>query len=243
MALKLEIHSHWHVGVDLGQSHDPTAVCILETKTAIVPDWAWAPPRFELPRLTAEQKAYVSPFNVVHLERLPLGMSYPEQVLFVASLIAREPLQSPDVYIDYTGVGRPVYDLFKAARVPGIVGISITGGKDPQKTNTGWSVPKNILVSGVQAKLHTGQLKVAAGLLDAPVLLKEFQDFRVTFTSAGNAIFNARQGKHDDLVLAVSLAVWGASQPPPVKPCFGTYTTNTPSSNTLVSRYSSTNGE
>ena len=88
---------------------------------------------------------------------------------------------------------RPVYDLFKAARVPGIVGISITAGKDPQRTNTGWSVPKNILVSGVQAKLHTGQLKVAAGLLDAPVLLKEFQDFRVTFTSAGNAIFNARQ--------------------------------------------------
>jgi len=63
-------------------------------------------------------------------------------------------------------------------------------------------------------------LKVAASLLDAPVLLKEFQDFRVTFTSAGHAIFNARQGQHDDLVLAVSLAVWGASQPPPVKPLF-----------------------
>jgi hypothetical protein len=225
MALKLEINSNWHVGVDLGQSHDPTAICVLETKSAIVPDWAWSGPRFELPRLLAEHKAYVSPFNVVHLERLPLGMSYPEQVLFVASLIGREPLENPQTCIDFTGVGRPVYDLFQAARVPGIVGISITAGKDAQRTPTGWSVPKNILVSGVQAKLHTGQLKVAAGLLDAPILLKEFQDFRVSFTSAGNAIFNARSGKHDDLVLAVALAVWGASQPPPVKPMFGTYCT------------------
>ena len=236
--MELEITSHWHVGVDLGQSHDPTAICVLETKTAQIPDWAFTKPRWELPRLTAEKKAYVSPFNVVHLERLPLGMSYPEQVLFVASLASRKPLKSPDVYIDYTGVGRPVYDLFHAARVPGIVGISITAGKDPQRTNTGWSVPKNILVSGVQAKLHTGQLKVAAGLLDAPVLLKEFQDFRVTFTSAGNAIFNARQGQHDDLVLAVSLAVWGASQPTPVKPLFGTYGCHVETRNSLAGTYS-----
>jgi hypothetical protein len=211
--MELEIISHWHVGVDLGQSHDPTAICVLETKSARIPDRC-SPP--EVPQMKREQKAFKTEFNVVHLERLPLGMSYPEQVLFVASLIAREPLKSPGVYIDYTGVGRPVYDLFKAARVPGIVGISITAGKDPLKTSTGWSVPKNILVSGVQAKLHTGQLKVAAGLLDAPVLLKEFQDFRVSFTSAGHAIFNARQGKHDDLVLAVSLAVFGASRPRPV---------------------------
>ena len=93
---------------------------------------------------------------------------------------------------------------------------TITAGKDPQKPPAGWSVPKNILVSGVQAKLHTQQLKIAAGLLDAPVLLEEFQDFRVSFTSAGHAIFNARSGKHDDLVLAVSLAVFGASIPRPV---------------------------
>jgi hypothetical protein len=211
--MELEIISHWHVGVDIGQSHDPTAICVLETRSARIPDRACMT---QVPQLKNDLKAYKTPYNVVFLERLPLGMAYPEQVLYVAALIAREPLIKPGVYIDYTGVGRPVYDLFHAARVPGIVGISITAGKDPLKTSTGWSVPKNILVSGVQAKLHTGQLKVAAGLLDAPVLLKEFQDFRVTFTSAGNAIFNARSGQHDDLVLAVSLAVFGASLPRPV---------------------------
>lgn len=53
---------------------------------------------------------------------------------------------------------------------------------------------------------------------DPTALLKEFQDFRVSFTSDGHAIFNARQGKHDDLVLAVSLAVFGASRPRPLGP-------------------------
>ena len=213
MAIELDITSHWHVGVDLGQSHDPTAICVLETKSASIPDRAFA---YDVPRLKKEMKDFQEPYNVVHLERLPLGMAYPEQVDYVAALISREPLKEPMTYIDYTGVGRPVYDLFLAARVPRIVGIAITAGKDPLKSQAGWSVPKNILVSGVQAKLHTGQLKVAAGIPDAPVLLKEFQDFRVSFTTAGHAIFNARQGKHDDLVLAVSLAVFGASRPRPV---------------------------
>lgn len=211
--MELKIESHWHVGVDLGQSHDPTAICVLETKHAEIPDWAGT---YDVPRLKADREAYQEPYNVVYLERLPLGMAYPEQVLYVAGLISREPLINPTTYIDYTGVGRPVYDLFQAARVPGIVGVTITAGKDPQRSPAGWSVPKNILVSGVQAKLHTGQLKIAAGIPDAPALLKEFQDFRVSFTTAGHAIFNARQGKHDDLVLAVSLAVFGASRPRPV---------------------------
>jgi len=34
----------------------------------------------------------------------------------------------------------------------------------------------------------------------------------VLCNTAGHAILNARQGKHDDLVLVVSLAVFGASQ-------------------------------
>lgn len=36
------------------------------------------------------------------------------------------------------------------------------------------------------------------------------------FTEAGNATFNAREGAHDDLVLALALAVFGLSRPDPV---------------------------
>ena len=40
------------------------------------------------------------------------------------------------------------------------------------------------------------------------MLVCELQDFRVEFTPAGQLTFNARSGRHDDLVLALAIAVW-----------------------------------
>lgn len=77
-------------------------------------------------------------------------------------------------------------------------------------------MPKGELVSKLQALLHSGDLRIAASLPDAAVLARELQDFRVRFTEAGNATFNAREGAHDDLVLALALAVFGLSRPEPV---------------------------
>lgn len=37
----------------------------------------------------------------------------------------------------------------------------------------------------------------------------ELVDFRVRYTAVGNATFGAREGAHDDLILAVALAVYG----------------------------------
>lgn len=70
-------------------------------------------------------------------------------------------------------------------------------------------MPKGELVSKLQALLHAGELHIAASLPDAPVLLRELQDFRVRFTESGNATFNAREGAHDALVSALALAVFG----------------------------------
>jgi hypothetical protein len=54
-------------------------------------------------------------YRIRHLERLPLGMSYPQQVLHVVGLTAREPLASKlaGTYVDETGVGRAVFDMFR----------------------------------------------------------------------------------------------------------------------------------
>ena len=68
----------------------------------------------------------------------------------------------------------------------------------------------------LQALLHAGELRIAASLPDAAVLMRELQDFRVRFIDAGNVTFNAREGAHDDLVLAVALAVFGLIRPEPV---------------------------
>jgi hypothetical protein len=71
-------------------------------------------------------------------------------------------------------------------------------------------VPKLTLVSRLQALLHEGRLKIHKELPEAETLVRELQDFRVEFTAAGHLTFNARSGKHDDLVLALAIAVWRA---------------------------------
>jgi hypothetical protein len=71
-------------------------------------------------------------------------------------------------------------------------------------------VPKLSLVSRLQALLHEGSLKIHRDIPDAAVLVRELRDFRVEFTAAGSLTFNARSGWHDDLVLALAIAVWVA---------------------------------
>jgi len=66
------------------------------------------------------------------------------------------------------------------------------------------------LVSRLQALLHEGRLKIQKELSEAETLVRELQDFRVEFTAAGHLTFNARSGRHDDLVLALAIAVWHA---------------------------------
>lgn len=66
------------------------------------------------------------------------------------------------------------------------------------------------LVSQLQAALHTGWLEIAADLPDLAALKAELQNFRVNFTQAGSMTFAARVGAHDDLVLAVAIALWYA---------------------------------
>jgi septum formation topological specificity factor MinE len=40
-------------------------------------------------------------------------------------------------------------------------------------------------------------------------LRREVLEFNVKYTAIGNATFGAREGAHDDLVLAVAIAVYG----------------------------------
>jgi len=59
--------------------------------------------------------------------------------------------------------------------------------------------------------LQRRKLKVAVGLPEAATLVEELRNFEVRITQAANAVYNARVGAHDDLVLAAALALWGAT--------------------------------
>jgi hypothetical protein len=57
-------------------------------------------------------------------------------------------------------------------------------------------------------------LKIAAVLSDAGALQQELKDFQRKVSDAGSATYNARTGAHDDLVLAVAIALWWATSRP-----------------------------
>src|SRR5215471_3157145 len=147
-------------------------------------------------------------FQVGHLERVPLGTPYPGIVAHVGRLLTKLP-GHPELVIDFTGVGRPIFDMFVCSRIYP-TGVLITGGTTETREGRTCSVPKLTLVSRLQALLHEGRLKILRELDEAETLVRELQDFRCEFTAAGHLTFNARSGKHDDLVLALAIAVWRA---------------------------------
>lgn len=181
---------------DLGQSSDPTAIAIIEhVKTFHVHQKGQ-----EMP--SGEQ------FHVRHLQRLPLHLSYVEQASRIGFLLARPPLdQGCEFLIDETAIGRPVGDIFNAKGLRP-TRITITPGDgQSQKSATRWHVSKSVLISALDARLHTGELKIADDMPEAAVLKGELVDFRRHIT-AGHFTFGARVGRHDDLLLAVCLGLW-----------------------------------
>ena len=180
------------VGVDIGQASDPTAVCVLECYA-------------EREDPTEPLKHY---FDVRHLQRLPLGMSYPAMVTDIGMMMQRPPLRGAELVIDETGVGRAVGDIFATKGLKPIR-VTITAGNEESLAGTRrYSVPKQVLVTNVDARLHTGELRFAKGLREAPAMEAELKDFRRHVSEAGRYSFAAREGRHDDLVLAVAIALW-----------------------------------
>jgi hypothetical protein len=145
-----------------------------------------------------------------YLFRWPLGTSYPSIVADVGALLSRDPLRGYcTLAIDATGVGVAITDLFKQAKIKHTA-ISITGGNLINRTPNGVSVPKRDLAMTTQALLQSGRLRFAATLPLLDTLKSELQSFEVKVAAvSGHDTYEAwRSGAHDDLVLAVALAVW-----------------------------------
>lgn len=194
------------IGADLGQTTDPTAIVIIETIDKPVPQ--------------IRSGVMVAPtrkisHQVRHIERLPLRTPYDRVVEHVVRLKATAPLYDAQLAIDHTGVGRPVFDLFKRAKIKPLIGITITAGREVRTTSEGFTVPKLELISNVQARFATGALKIAAMLPEAKALAAELADFRVQSGTTGATYMGAREGAHDDLVLALAIALFVADRPKP----------------------------
>ena len=94
------------------------------------------------------------------------------------------------VAVDGTGVGAPVVDLLRAARLGcEVAAVTITGGERVVRNGQAWNVPKRDLIAGVQVLLEQGDLRIAAGLAEAGALVRELLDVRITMAGGGRVRF------------------------------------------------------
>jgi len=204
--------SSFLLGLDLGQAQDFSALTIAEVRDV---------PTGELHGDDSEKTTKHYDFR--HLERWPLGTSYPAIVAAVVARCAALPQPSrhditPQLVVDSTGVGRPIVDLLRAAQPRAdLVPVTITGGAAASYDEASgyWHTPKRDLASTLAVLLQSGRLNVAPALPDAAVLQQELLGFKVKISAAtGNDSYSAwRENQHDDLVLAAALACWWSERP------------------------------
>jgi hypothetical protein len=204
------------VGLDLGQLVDYSAMAILSRSLAI--DEATGRPA------KSSRGFYQYRYDILALRRFELGTPYASIVNRVVDVLLRPELgDNVRLCVDATGVGGPIVEMFRTGLRPyprlECHAVTITAGRS-------WSVvgphayhcAKIELVAAVREVLELRRLKVSkrpdgTAMDHADVLRHELLNFRVKLTAAANETFNAREGVHDDLVLAVALPIWLSSLP------------------------------
>ncbi len=221
---------HYYVGLDLGQARDYTAVAVVEEQLWVADRWSpahgvhlepgWTSPA-DLEPWAAEEvlrhnyhrgRPHDPPLLVRHLERFPLGTPYPELVTRVQRLLESEPLRERRVAleVDKTGVGAPVVDLFRLSGLHPIPIMLHGGDRVIVEPTGGYRVPKRDVVHAAQVALESRRLKIAGRLKHADTLVHELRSFtgKIDERTAHDTYAAWREGDHDDLLLAVSMAVW-----------------------------------
>lgn len=217
----------YYLGLDLGQSQDYTALCILEEPLWLSGKWVSPAPMTHtgfsvaLQEVEGRGRPANPPLFLRHLERFPLGTKYTKIVARVNELVSSPPLSEVPscLLVDKTGVGASVVDSFDHAGV-NVIGITIHGGSNvttqrrdvgiPGRQGLDLRVPKRDLVSTTQVLLQNSRLKVAQELPEAATLKQELLNFKMKVDprTAHDSFEHWREGDHDDLVLATAMACW-----------------------------------
>lgn len=151
------------------------------------------------------------------LKRWPLGTPYTSVCDDVRARLASPALDGARVTlaIDATGVGSAVWDILRRdPPAAELLGIVITSGRKAEQDRRDprvWRVPKSQLVEAVTVAVTSGRLEIAAALPGADVLARELADFEVHLTRHGRETWGAKPGRHDDVLLSLSYALWLAA--------------------------------
>ena len=179
------------VGLDLGQKRDHSALAVVE----------------RVDRRRAFQSTVFEHVAVRHLERMPLGTPYPEVVERVKEIVWAQALRGQcSLAVDATGVGAPVVDMLRAARLGcQVTAVTITGG---ERGAGDWSVAKQDLIGELQVLLEQGQMRIGV-MRETQQLVRELLDMKMSAGRTGRVRMGADgYGEHDDLAIALALACW-----------------------------------
>ncbi len=198
------------LGVDLGSVQDYTALAgVTATGTTTAVPYVGQDPELGLP-VDCEMTVAGPPvsFDIGHLERLPLGTSYPAIVDLIAERLRRMP--DAVLAVDATGVGRAVVDLMLQRRLDPVC-VTITAGETARCEGREWHVPKVDLIQTLQVSLQHKRARFATSLPERDQLVRELLSFEQRTSAAGHTTLGTwREGEHDDAVLAVSIAAYVA---------------------------------
>ena len=186
MAIAPPSSRRFYVGLDLGQRRDYTALVVLEK--SFVSHWGeqWI-------------QAGVGDLGVTRLmvraiERVRLGTPYPDIVDWVQSVVTHHELQKRVVLtVDNTGLGAPVVDLLRRAKLGcPIMPVTITGGGAGTYDPKTGSVSRNSLLTNLQIMIQQEKIEIARSCAQAEALERELRHLQLE---------GSTRGHHDDITV------------------------------------------
>jgi|SRR5579859_2944438 len=211
------------IGCDIGQIHDPSAVCVAEVSQVSTGKFRYDR-RVRVPahvddhlifhKAVDAEPVLRSEYTIRHIARLPLNTSYPAVAEYLANLLCNPLFAHRDVrcLLDVTGVGRGVYDLLRqevslreAAKHVQVKPITFSHG---EKYNRSTGVlAKAFLVSRLQSLLQAGRVH-GPDTKEMQATLDELKVYEIKLNNDGADQYGAfKTGTHDDLATALGLAV------------------------------------
>lgn len=196
----------FHLGLDLGQRQDHSAIVVLEQRIELTG---------KVDAGTYEHKCVRKP--VIRMaEQVPLHQSYFRIVEAVHRLTSAPELKDSDgvtTSFDATGVGNGVADIFRTKPPYGrMYPVVFTAGDTAHYKDGLYYEPKNQLMVGLLRAFEMEGLCVAAEVDGWELLERELLSMRRlpgNRLNVGAGLRWVSDGKHDDLVMALALALHG----------------------------------
>lgn len=215
-----------HIGLDLGQQQDPSAIAVMEVSER---------PTGRVYEVNGRRYAIPeSVYRTQHMARLDLGTAYKDVAAKVGELVGAlwewehglrerglllpvDPQITWDIWADATGVGRPVMEMIgdvlqssaKTDRAQ-LHPVVFTHGDRYARggyEGDGNVLGKGYLVSRLQVLFQDKRIVLPAGHPELQAMRNELQVYEIKVDENANDKYGAfRVGTHDDLVTSLGLA-------------------------------------